>query len=443
MKNKTILAAIAALFISASVSAQESGMPDYKQLRTNSWSLYGQIGLGWGVGVPYANENASKWLNTYPMFGGGVNFNIRPWIRLGVNYKWSKLNRDQRYSDIIPVNYAGNSNSFNAVPWTSVEGGKAYSNYRLPHHDVDLTVEFNIAEIWKNRQSQWFNMYLGVGAGYMFTSGRVYTMSMGTAQWQDPNNYVNGNVQVANNWKEASWVTADNATFNADGWYIPAVLNIEFDVNPSWTLGLKGEYDFLIKRKEMAPKGIAYAAATVRYNFSGHKHGWKARYKNAKAACETEKAQMNDEINALRAQLANCDRDCPDKLRKALAENEKLRRQLKEAEDKLNRLTKKGMTVYFDNMKYNVKDEYMKPLAEVAELIKSHPGVNVQIVGEANATGTKKLNQRLSEQRMAEVVRILIANGLTYEQITNTNAIGASSGIKDPKARRVTITVAE
>ena len=441
MKSKTIIAAIAALFVSASMSAQENGMPDYKQLRTNTWSVYGQIGLNWGVGVPYANDHASQWVNTYPMFGGGLNYNIRPWIRLGLNYKWSKLNRDQRYPEIVTANYAGNSSAFNDVPWTSAEGGAAYSNYRLPHHDLDLTVEFNLAEIWKNRKAQWFNLYIGVGAGYMFTSGRVYTMSMGTAQWQDPNNYDKNGNQVANNWKEASWLTADNSKFNADGWYIPAVLNFEFDVDPSWTLGLKGEYDFLIKRKEFAPKGIAYAAATVRYNFSGHKFGWKARYNNHMATCEAEKAQMMGEINLLRAQLENCAQDCPDKLAAALAENDDLRRKLAEAEAKLKNLTEAGVVVHFDNMKYDVKDEYMKELQDVAELIKSHPGVIVQVVGEANATGPKKLNQRLSEQRMAEVIRILMDNGLSYDQITSANAIGDSSGVVAPEARRVTITV--
>ena len=442
MKSKTIIAAIAALFISASVSAQESGMPDYKQLRTNTWSIYGQIGLNWGVGVPYANQNASSWVNTYPMFGGGLNYNIRPWIRLGLNYKWSKLNRDQRYTGVVPANYGGNASQMSQIKWTKVEGGNAYSNYRMPHHDLDLTFEFNIAEIWKNRKAQWFNMYIGVGAGYMFTSGRVYTMGMGTAQWQDPENYKDG-VQVQNNWAEASWMTADNEKFEGDGWYIPATLSFEFDVDPSWTLGLKGEYDFLIKRKEMMPKGIAYAAATVRYNFSGHKHGWKARYNAAKAACEAEKAHMQDEINALRAQVEGSDPDCANKLRNALAENDQLRRKLKDAEDKLKNLTKKGVVVYFDNMKTDVREEYMAPLAEVAKLIKSNPGVIVQVVGEANATGPKKLNQRLSEKRMAEVVRILMDNGLTYDQITSANAIGDSNGIVDGKARRVTITVTE
>ena len=442
MKSKTIIAAIAALFIGASVSAQETGMPDYKKLRTNTWSVYGQIGLSWGVGVPYDNVNASGWTNTYPMFGGGLNYNIRPWIRLGLNYKWSKINRDQRYSSVIPENYVGTSNAYNQVDWQTKDGGLVYSNYRLPHHDLDLTFEFNFAEIWKNRKAQWFNMYIGVGAGYMFNSGRVYGMSMGTASWQDPDNIQNG-VQVQDNWKEVAWVTTGNEKFNADGWYIPVTLNLEFDVDPSWTLGVKGEYDFLIKRKEMAPKGIAYAAATVRYNFSGYKFGWKARYKNAKAQCEAEKAKMQDRINALRAELDAVDLDCPNKLNKALAEIDQLRQQLKEANEKLDRLTKKGMTVYFDNMKTNVKEEYLAQLADVAELIKSHPGVIVQVVGEANATGPKKLNQRLSEGRVAEVMGVLMENGLTYDQITSTNAIGDASGIVDPKARRVTITVAE
>ena len=49
--------------------------------------------------------------------------------------------------------------------------------------------------------------------------------------------------------------------------YIPAVLQVEADVSRRFTLGLKGEVDFMLQRNNIAPKHLYYGLATVRYNF--------------------------------------------------------------------------------------------------------------------------------------------------------------------------------
>ena len=46
--------------------------------------------------------------------------------------------------------------------------------------------------------------------------------------------------------------------------YIPATLHVEADVSRRFTLGLKGEIDWLLNRKQVAPKRYTYAMATVR-----------------------------------------------------------------------------------------------------------------------------------------------------------------------------------
>ena len=227
--------------------------------------------------MPYKNISPSFGINTAPLLGGGVNYNIFPWIRLGLNYGWSWVQRDQRYNSIQQLSYPGNISEYTNILWTSQKGGLAYSDYRFNHHDLDLTAEFNLAELWHVRQSKWFNLYLGTGLGYMFGKGRTYNLSMGFAEYEDSANIINGS-HVAANWSYGSWLYGKNEGFSANKVYVPAVLNIEFDVDPSWTVGVKGQYDFVINPGNVAPKEVATTAITIRYNFAGSKFGYKARY---------------------------------------------------------------------------------------------------------------------------------------------------------------------
>ncbi|MCF0175248.1 MAG: OmpA family protein [Bacteroidales bacterium] len=440
--TKIITTIMACLFLGVTLHAQEDEVPDYGQLRTNTWSIYGQAGASWGIKVPYEGVSQSPGTGTAPLFGGGINYNIRPWVRLGLNYSWSWLSREQRYGTIQDMKYPGSRSEYTDIPWTSEKGGLAYSDYRMYHHDLDLTAEFNLAEIWPKRDARWFNLYLGTGVGYMFGSGRVYDISMGFAEYEDPDNMQNG-LQVSDNWSYGSWYSSKNHDFDANGLYIPAVLNVEFDVHPSWTIGLKGQYDFLINRADMAPAGIASAALTIRFNFAGHKHGYKARYERMKAKGKETEKRLQDDLNALGAALkAQCD-ECNDNLKKSNEENDALRSRNAELEAKLARMVRDGMIVYFDNNKYAVKEEFRPRLAEIAEVILAHPDAEVDIVGEASAVGGKEHNQKLSEQRVAAVVHVLQEYGVTYAQITSTKAIGDSAGISSAEGRRVTITVTE
>ena len=442
MKKLKIVTILTSLALCIPLFAQESEVPGYGRLRTNTWSLYVQGGASWGVNVPYTNVNPSFGTNTSPLFGGGVNYNIRPWVRLGLNYGWSWVQREQRYNSVQQMNYPGSRPEYTNIPWTSQKGGLVYSDYRFNHHDIDLTAEFNLAELNPKRKAKWFNVYLGTGVGLMLGNGRIYDLSMGFAEYEDPTNN-QGGVQVADNWSYASWLYGKNSTFGAvNRAYIPATLNIEFDVNPSLTLGIKGQYDFIINPGTVAPKGIANAAITIRYNFTGRKHGFKARYNYIKAKNAETVNRLNSEIDALHAALAARDAECNDNLKKLQDENASLQKKVNELEDKLTKMVNTGLKVYFDNASSVVKSEYIPEIAEIAKVILEHPEAEVEIVGEASATGSHSINKRLSEERVAAVVHILQQNGVNYDRITGTSAIGDSAGIKTAEGRRVTISVA-
>lgn len=68
------------------------------ELRRNTWSIYAEGGLSWATDVWYQNLNAKRSYNQSPAVGGGIDFTIRPWVRVGVEYLWSRYRREQRFS---------------------------------------------------------------------------------------------------------------------------------------------------------------------------------------------------------------------------------------------------------------------------------------------------------------------------------------------------------
>ena len=129
-----------------------------KELRTNTWSIYAQGGLSWANGVWYPNIDAKSSYKQSPAVGGGIDFTIRPWVRIGADYIWSRYRREQRFSvidnNVMPV--------------------KTYGNYMMNTHNIKLGVQFNLMEFWTARKAQWFNIWLGTGLGGTLARGNEY-----------------------------------------------------------------------------------------------------------------------------------------------------------------------------------------------------------------------------------------------------------------------------
>ena len=83
-----------------------------KQVRTNALSIYAQGGLSWASGVGYENINARKSFDMAPALGLGLDFTIRPWVRVGAEYMWAKYRREQQSSSLdatsMPIKAYGN-----------------------------------------------------------------------------------------------------------------------------------------------------------------------------------------------------------------------------------------------------------------------------------------------------------------------------------------------
>ena len=394
-----------------------------KELRTNTWSIYAQGGLSWANGVWYPNIDAKSSYKQSPAVGGGIDFTIRPWIRVGADYIWSRYRREQRFDKLD----------------TDASPAKTYGNYVINTHNVKLGVQFNFMEFWPNRKPQWLNIWMGTGLGGTFARGNEYGIWVGNTVSENGNTKpFFGDINISND--ATVTITGKVATVNRrekfDKLFIPATLHIEADVSRQFTLGLKGEMDWLLNRQEVAPKHLIYAMATVRYNFV------QSRSRKLRNYYDGELAALNDRTNNLRqeadAEKARADRESALR-QKAEQQNADLQRQLDDCQKSKKTVvaTQEHFVQFAHNSSYMSREE-MDRLRSFARSVK---GKKLTVVAEASTPGTSDYNQLLSERRMKRVVDVLIKEGFAPQDIQPQVAIGSKEGKKAAEGRRVTIKV--
>ena len=392
-----------------------------KELRNHTWSIYAQGGLSWANGVWYPNIDAKSSYKQSPAVGGGIDFTIRPWVRIGADYIWSRYRREQRFSvidnNVMPV--------------------KTYGNYMMNTHNIKLGVQFNLMEFWTARKAQWLNIWLGTGLGGTLARGNEYGVWIsntknGTSSsiGSDANISNDGTVTITGN------VSTHNRHENFNKLYIPATLHIEADVSRQFTVGVKGEMDWLLNRQEVAPKHLIYALATVRYNFV------QSRARKLRDYYDGEIAVLNDRANSLRqeadSEKARAEQEA--QLRqKAEQENADLQRQLDDCQNskKAVEATPEHYVQFAHNSSYMSREEKDR-LRSFARSVK---GEKLTIVAEASTPGTSDYNQLISERRMKRVVDLLLKEGFSLQDLQPQTAIGAKNGKKTFEGRRVTIKV--
>ena len=437
---KKLLIILCAGLAAAAVLIADASAQDYKSLRTNTWSIYRQGGVSWADGLDFQNVNESSGTSIAPEVGGGVNYNIRPWIRLGLNYEFSKYKREQRFDSFQPVAPQFDGTSLGITELEKNTGGIVYRNLRSMYHNVDFTVEFNIMQLWKNRKSGRFNLYLGSGFGMMFASGNNYSIGMGYEKWVDPDNFKNG-LQVSDNWASRTWVEAVNSNRDFDLNYVPANLSAEYDVSPRLTLGLKGQYKFLLNTKSTDPERLGAAAFVVRYNFVGRKQGYRT-YRQRFEEISNQYGQLQDRNNAYANEADRMKND----LSASQARANQLARDL-EAERARERSVVNNynlasdLAIWFEIGKSNLSEKERINIGYIAEAIKRGPSDKVySIFGSADKqTGSPVLNQRLSEQRAQAVYDALVGHGVNASQL-RMNPVGDTRAEFDkPLLNRVAI----
>ena len=394
-----------------------------KELRTRTWSVYAQGGLSWATGVWYQNLDAKKSYKQSPAVGGGFDFTIRPWVRIGADYIWSRYRREQRFDKLD----------------TQASPAKSYGNYVMNTHNVKVGAQFNFMEFWPNRKPQWLNIWMGTGLGGTFARGNEYGIWIGNTISENGNTTAFfGDMNISND--ATVTITGKVATVNRrekfNKLFIPATLHIEADVSRQFTLGLKGEVDWLLNRKEVAPKNLIYALATVRYNFV------RSRASKEREFYSEEIATLNDRTNAMRQEaetaMARADREAALR-QQAEQQNSDLQRQLNDCRNSKRAVTEapEHYVQFAHNSSYMSREETDR----LRSFARSMKGEKLAILAEASTPGTPEYNQTISERRLERVVKVLLKEGFAPEDLHPQTAIGAQNGKKNFEGRRVTIKV--
>ena len=457
MNRLLTLTVIVLLFVPIiDIGAQERGSGTY---RTCTWSLYGEAGATMSHGIGISNVNAAPWTSVSPEIGAGVSFNIRPWIRLGLNYDFSKYARELRFDKLQPLgDFAGDGTididgnlSGDVLPdidgsvtgdrlLLEKTGGLAYTKMWTQYHAADLTLEFNVMEIWKNRTDKRFNLYAGAGFGWLFARGNTYNIAMGNERWKEK-------------YKETTdiWLKAENTRHNYNAGYVPMLVSAEFDVSPIVTLGLQGNYKRLLKC-DNAPKGIGTVSMVVRLNLLGGKSGYKSKSgklresENALAAMrdmnEAVKEDCEDSVHSLKDDLADSENEVArlkSELEDLKKENESLKSQAEE-KPKMSRDTLGNICVMFDFDSSKLRKQAKTELDDFAKRIKSTEGYELFVTGEASASGDSRYNLKLSELRIDSVVSHLSKKGIDCSRAYR-QPLGDTGKDSSKSAQRVTILI--
>jgi outer membrane protein OmpA-like peptidoglycan-associated protein len=139
---------------------------------------------------------------------------------------------------------------------------------------------------------------------------------------------------------------------------------------------------------------------------------------------EADAARAEAAAQALKAQQAAAEAD---RLRQAAEmDKEKLRAQLLQQFNTVLPTTEtaRGLVVnmqdvLFDTGKYTLKPAAREALAKISGIVISHPGLNLQVEGYTDSTGTPEFNQKLSEERASTVRDFLGAEGLNPQSMTS------------------------
>ena len=414
------------------IGAQERGSGTY---RTCTWSLYGEAGATMSHGIGISNVNAAPCTSVSPEIGAGVSFNIRPWIRLGLNYDFSKYARELRFDKLQPFGDSARDRLL-----LEKTGGLAYTKMWTQYHATDLTLEFNVMEIWKNRTDKRFNLYAGAGFGWLFARGNTYNIAMGNERWKEK-------------YKETTniWLKAENTRHNYNTGYVPMLVSAEFDVSPIVTLGLQGNYKSLLKC-DNAPKGIGTVSMVVRLNLLGGRSGYKSKShilresQNALAAMtdmnEAVKEDYEDSVHSLKDDLADSENEVArlkSELEDLKKENESLKSQAEE-KPKMSRDTLGNICVMFDFDSSKLRKQAKTELDDFAKRIKSTEGYELFVTGEASAGGDSRYNLKLSELRIDSVISHLSKKGIDCSRAYR-QPLGDTGKDSSKSAQRVTILI--
>jgi len=187
------------------------------------------------------------------------------------------------------------------------------------------------------------------------------------------------------------------------------------------------------EKEEAAAQAKAEADAQAAAEAGRQAELTAAREAQMKAEAAAQAAQASVQQAALRAK----EQAARDEATRARAATAALRAQLlRQLNDVLQTTdTPRGLVVnmadvLFQTGKYELNSDAQLKLAKLSGIIQAHPGLNLNIEGYTDTTGTANFNMTLSQQRADTVRQFLIAQGLSPDSITS-KGLGEADPIAD------------
>jgi hypothetical protein len=184
----------------------------------------------WGGGLEGAGPKTETAIQ--PQVCAGLFYSCNPAFRLGVEYSYTRMLREQTQANLL------------SLPDGGVKGD-VYRDLKTNFHTLGVTVEANLLGHRSGKTP--LSLYAGTGIGCLFAFGNTYTLGVSNSFKPDGS----GNTVH---------VTGQNERHNYFVPCIPATLSLEYLLFPQVALRISSGYRFVLAGdQELAPKGQVFA----------------------------------------------------------------------------------------------------------------------------------------------------------------------------------------
>ena len=173
-------------------------------------------------------------------------------------------------------------------------------------------------------------------------------------------------------------------------------------------------------QREAQAKAAAERAANERARAEAEAASAEANARRTRAEADLAVQKAQQDRQAAQAEIERARRTADESRR----DQQQLRQQLAEQFNKIleTRDTARGLIVNMSDVLFDVGTWTLKPgarekLAKISGILLAHPGLNLEVEGHADSTGSEQFNQVLSERRASAVRDFLIQQGVHWASI--------------------------
>ena len=363
MKKKTSLLLVFLLLLSTAggLRAQDP----YRDARTGTVGLRLDGGASWAFGSSFENIGANQVNLLQPYAGAGLLINIKPWVRIGADYSYTRMIREQL--------------------------GTVYRDFKTRFHGASLTGEFDLVELLgRGKGPGRVGLWLGTGLGFLFSQGNTWNVSVSNEISAD---------------KQTIRIRGHNEPLSYNAPFIPVTLSLEYAFLPQVALSIGGGYRFLPGKTDLAPRHQAYAKAGLVFNLTGKRY----RAKQSRPAVDPGYiAPVHDTVYVEKI------------VEIPVVKLVEVPASATVSDDMLPFVTfERG---------YSKLDEQVNAsaLSTLVSVLKANPSVRFDILGWTDHTGTDEINAPLSTRRAEALRDYLVGQGIDASRIVTVEGRGKS-----------------